>query len=127
MAEPIVVDEQDRAPETWPDKPAGGSWKTLISGGITPSEALTLGVARLGPGETLGAHRHAQPEVYLVLGGTGVVTIAGDAHDVAAGKAVFIPGNAVHSLECTGEEDLRIAYAFAADSMDDVEYDFLGS
>jgi quercetin dioxygenase-like cupin family protein len=126
MSEPSVVHEQERDEERWPGDEAGGSWKTLISGGLTPSESLTLGIARLGPGEILHTHRHAQPEVYLVLAGSGVVTVAGEASDVRAGSAVFIPGNALHSLEAAGEE-LRLAYAFAADSMDDVEYHFVTS
>lgn len=126
MAEPSVVHEQERDEERWPGDEVGGSWKTLISAGLTPSESLTLGVARLGRGEILQTHRHAQPEVYLVLAGTGRVTIAGEASAVRAGTAVFIPGNALHSLEATGDE-LRLAYAFAADSMDDVEYHFPAS
>jgi hypothetical protein len=39
---------------------------------------------------------------------------------------VFIPGNALHSLEATNAE-LRFADVFAADSMDDVEYVFVAS
>jgi quercetin dioxygenase-like cupin family protein len=127
MAAPVVIDESERPPETWPRDEAGGSWKTLISANLTPSEALTLGVARLGPGETLGAHRHAQPEVYLVLAGSGVVTVGGESREIGPGSAVFIPGDAVHSLACAGEAELRIAYVLAADSMDDVEYEFLAS
>src|SRR5829696_1397558 len=38
--------------------------------------------------------------------------------------AVFIPGNARHSVEATGKSGLRVAYVFAADSFHDVEYVF---
>ena len=68
--------------------------------------------------------RHEQPEVYLVLEGSGVVTIDGSTRRVDAGAAVFIPGNAAHSIECTSDTDLRVAYAFAADAFEDVEYVF---
>jgi hypothetical protein len=37
---------------------------------------------------------------------------------------VFIPGNAVHSVEATGQTDLRVVYVLAADAFEDVEYIF---
>lgn len=36
----------------------------------------------------------------------------------------FIPGNALHSCENTGTSDLRIAYVFAVDSFEEVEFVF---
>jgi quercetin dioxygenase-like cupin family protein len=127
-AEPVIVQEQDLEWEGWPaDQVAErgeSEWKTLISGGLTNSEALTVGLSRLPPGGSLRAHRHEQAEVYLVLAGDGVVTIDGEQHQLSAGATVFIPGDAVHAVEATGDADLRVAYVFAADSFDDVEYVF---
>jgi quercetin dioxygenase-like cupin family protein len=37
---------------------------------------------------------------------------------------VFIPGNAVHSVEATGDSEVHFAYVLAADSFDEVEYVF---
>jgi mannose-6-phosphate isomerase-like protein (cupin superfamily) len=126
--QPVVVDLADRAWETWPtdEVPERGpsSWKTLISAGTTPSEDLTLGVACLPPGETLPSHRHEQAEVYLVLGGAGVVTVDGARRPLRPGIAVFVPGGAVHSVESTGPDPLRVAYVLAADSFEDVTYVF---
>ena len=65
-----------------------------------------------------------QTKIYLLLEGTGSVTIEGETRPVGAGTSVFIPGNALHSLENTGEEDLRFAYVFAANSFEEVEYVF---
>jgi quercetin dioxygenase-like cupin family protein len=128
MNEPVVVRLEEREWEAWPDEqvPVRGpaEWKTLISAGLTPSEGLTLGVARLPAGGSLHRHHHAQPEAYFVLEGTGIVTIDGGARAVAPGAAVFIPGNAVHSVTAAGETDLRLAYVLAADAFDDVEYVF---
>ena len=122
------MNPDDREWETWPAHQVAQRgnvwWKTLISAGTTDSNALTLGVGRLPPGAMLREHRHEQPEVYLVLEGSGVVTIDGSARPVGAGAGVFIPGNAPHSLECTGDRELRVAYAFAADAFEDVEYVF---
>jgi quercetin dioxygenase-like cupin family protein len=127
-AEPVVVRLEEREWEAWPGEqlPVRGpaEWKTLISAGLTRSEGLTLGVARLPPGGSLHRHHHAQHEAYFVLEGTGIVTIDGSAHPVVPGAAVFIPGNALHSVTATGESHLRFAYVLAADAFEDVEYVF---
>jgi quercetin dioxygenase-like cupin family protein len=127
-AEPVVVRLEEREWEAWPGEqvPVRGpaEWKTLISAGLTRSEGLTLGVARLPPGGSLHRHHHAQHEAYFVLEGTGIVTIDGRPRVVAPGAAVFIPGNALHSVTATGERHLRFAYVLVADAFEDVEYVF---
>ena len=99
-------------------------WKTLISAGHTDTQALTAGVALVTPGGMLRAHRHTQAEIYIILEGTGMVTIDGDSHDVGPGVTVFIPGDALHSIENRGMSDLRFAYVLDADRFEDVEYRF---
>lgn len=124
----VVVHEDDCEWESWPQEQLARRgnvhWKTLISAGLTRSQSLTLGVALLAPGETLHAHRHEQAEAYLVLAGSGIVTIDGFAHAVGPGASVFIARNAVHSVKSTGQTDLRLAYVLAADAFEDVEYVF---
>ncbi len=109
--------------ETWPEalleERGRVFWQTLVSG-----EGLTLGIAKLAPGDAVREHRHEQSEVYLVLEGAGVVTVDGERREIAGGSAVLIPGNALHSCENTGARELRFAYVLAADSFDDVEYVF---
>ena len=126
--EPVVVQENAREWETWPDEEVAKRgqvyWKTLVSGDLTHSEALTMGIAKIPPGEALHEHRHQQAEIYLILEGTGSVTIDGKARPVGAGSAIFIPGNVVHSCENTGASDLRFAYVFPANSFSEVEYVF---
>jgi mannose-6-phosphate isomerase-like protein (cupin superfamily) len=127
-AKPVVVHEDEREWEGWraEDVAERGNvlWKTLISAGLTPTMALTLGVARLPSGGHLAAHRHEQAEVYLVLDGTGIVTIDGSPSRLRPGASVFIPGGAIHSVRATGPTDLRVAYVLAADSFEDVTYVF---
>jgi quercetin dioxygenase-like cupin family protein len=93
-SEAVVVHEDDRKWERWPLEQVAERgnvvWKTLISAGLTRSDSLTLGVALLGPGETLRPHRHEQAEAYLVLAGSGIVTLDGSAHVVGPGANVFI-------------------------------------
>ena len=124
---PTVVHVDDLAVEGW-DDPGRGSitWRTIFSSERTPTAGLTLGVAELAPDGTVGnrPHRHAPAEVYYVIAGEGVVTIDGERTPVRAGSAVFIPGDAEHSLANTGTSTMRLLYTFAVDSFDDVEYAF---
>ena len=126
--DPVVVQESTRGWETWPDEEIAEKglvyWKTLVSGDLTQSEALTMGIAKIPPTEALHEHRHQQAEIYLILEGTGLVRIDGKAQAVEAGSAVFIAGNVVHSCENTGASDLRFAYVFPANSFAEVEYVF---
>lgn len=127
--EPVVVREDDREWETWANEEdilerGLVYWKTLISGDVTSSEALTMGIGKIPVGEALRRHRHRQAEIYLILEGTGVVEIRSAAQPVGAGSTVFIPGDAVHSCENTGATDLRFAYVFPADSFEGSEHIF---
>jgi len=83
-----------------------------------------MGIAKIPPGEALREHRHLQAEVYLNLQGRGLLRIDGRPQPIAAGAAVFIPGNAPHSCENTGATDLRFAYVFPANSFAEIEYTF---
>lgn len=126
--EPAIVDVADREWESWPaeltEQRGCVRWKTLLSGDLTSSDTLTLGIAMLPPGGVLREHRHAQAELYLVLEGAGVVTVGEAVRPVAAGTAVFIPGNTAHAIRNDGDRELRFAYVLAADSFADVEYLF---
>jgi mannose-6-phosphate isomerase-like protein (cupin superfamily) len=125
---PIVVDEANAPRDGWDDSVRGRiRWRTLFSRGLTPSEGMTCGVAELGPGDWLGLHRHAPPEIYHVFAGAGVVSLDGREIAVKAGAAVFIPGMAEHGIRQTGSEVLRLFYAFPVDSFDSVEYLFSGA
>jgi quercetin dioxygenase-like cupin family protein len=127
-AEPVVVDSAEREWEGWPaeliEERGGVRWKTLLSADRTPSDTFTLGIASLAPGDVLREHRHVQAEVYLVLVGTGEVVLDEAVHRVAAGVAVYIPGNARHGIRNTGPTVLQLAYVLAADSFASVEYVF---
>jgi mannose-6-phosphate isomerase-like protein (cupin superfamily) len=125
---PVVVQETAREWETWPDEDVADRglvhWKTLLSADVTNSEALTMGIAKIPPGEALHTHRHLQAEIYLILQGRGLVRIDSKSRPLGEGSAVFIPGNASHSCVNTGATDLRFAYVFAANSFAEIEYFF---
>ena len=100
-------------------------WKTLISAGLTPSGALTAGVARLAPNGRLRAHHHEQAEIYVILAGCGTVTIDGVTCRRRRG------GDGVHPRLARStrsrppaDGDLHFAYVLAADAFEDVTYVF---
>ena len=55
--EPVVVQESAREWETWPVEKVTRRglvyWKTLVSGGVTHSEAVTMGVSKIVPVDAL--------------------------------------------------------------------------
>ena len=125
----VVVQEAECPLEGWDDEIRGKIvWRTLLSGDRTPTAGMTLGVTEVGPGQPnpFHPHRHAQSEIYYVLSGEGVVSIAGIEHPLRAGTSVFIPGNVWHGARNTGRDLLRLLYVFATDSFQDVHYVFPG-
>lgn len=126
--EPFVVQEEACELEGW-DVPGVGKvvWRTLLSGDRTPTAGLTVGIAEVAPQhdtDLFVPHRHEAPEVYYILAGEGIVTIAGVDYPVRPGSTVFIPGNTWHGTRNTGSVDIRLLYAFAVDSFTDVVYEF---
>ena len=99
-------------------------WKTLVTAERGPSRGLVLGVAELPPREPGRLHRHAHVEAYYVLSGRGTVVIDGAERTVRAGSAVFLPGGAEHGVRNTGPDPLRLVFVFAADALEEVEYEF---
>ena len=124
-ARALIIRTEEQTLDGWDDPVKGRvSWRTLFSADQTPTGALTGGVAELQPGGWLGLHRHTPPEIYYVLEGNGIVTLDGVEHPVAAGTAVFIPGDCEHGISNAGAAPLRFLYAFAVDSFAEVEYRF---
>ena len=121
---PLRLDSATLPFATW-DDPAKGTlhWQSLFSGGETPTDSLTCGIATIRPGEHFALHRHAHAEVYFGLEGRGTVLIDGKPHELAPGVALFIPGNAEHGVPSV-TEPLRWFYVFAADSFDEITYHF---
>jgi len=126
--EAFMVQEEACELESW-DVPGVGkvTWRTLLSGDRTPTSGLTMGIAEVEPwrdNNLFVPHRHAAAEVYYILAGEGVVTIAGVDYPVRPGSTLFIPGNTWHGARSTGSAALRLLYAFAVDSFTDVVYEF---
>ena len=119
---PTIIHEPAQPFEQTIDLPGGRThWKTLLSADRTPTDAMTVGITEIEP-DQIFLHQHAQPEVYYILAGHGVVQISGEEYALEPGSLVFIPGDAPHGLRNTGDEVLRLLYIFAVDSLDQVVY-----
>lgn len=99
------------------------TWQTLISGDKTASTSLVLGIATFPANGVLHLHRHAPPEFYFCLSGSGVVTLDGQPHHISPGSAVFVPGSVEHGVRA-GAEGLKFAYGFGEDAFSAIEYKF---
>jgi quercetin dioxygenase-like cupin family protein len=123
---PVIVKDADRERESFADSARGdASWLTFFSADATPTSAMSAGLMELPPGgEGLQPHRHAQPEIYYIAAGSGVVTIEGAEAEATAGMAIFIPGDAEHAVRNVGDGPLRIFFVFPTDSFSDVRYRF---
>lgn len=121
----VIVRAEERPREAWND-PAKGSvaWHTLFSADITPTDSLSAGIAILPPGGTNPPHRHAEAELYLILEGSGTLTVDGMESLVSKGAAIFIPGNAWHALRNELDTELRLFYVFPTGRFSDVVYEF---
>jgi mannose-6-phosphate isomerase-like protein (cupin superfamily) len=125
MAEPTLVHPQTVPLERWSD-PARGSigWQTLLSAGLTPSHAMTCGIATLEPGEDFALHCHAEPELYFAIEGMAQIIVDGIPHLMMPESALFIPGGALHGIPAVTTR-FRYFYCFATDSFSQIVYEFL--
>lgn len=126
MSMPFVTRDAHAASEGWSEPDGRGvvGWQTLISGGDTPTEALTAGIAIFEPGGFLAPHRHEPAELYFILEGTGIVTLDGVDHLVKPGDCIFVPPMTEHGARSLNAGVLRFLYVFPTNSFADVTYLF---
>ena len=61
--------------------------------------AQSLAEASQAPGQATQRHYHARSEeIYLIIGGGGVLEVGGESRDVAEGDAIVIPPGTWHEL-----------------------------
>ncbi|MFF7857038.1 cupin domain-containing protein [Streptomyces sp. NPDC007904] len=121
-----IRDTATLAEERWNDPVRGDvTFRTAFGDGSGSTDTFTAGIAELQPGGRLACHRHAPVELYYVTDGCGTVTLKGTAHRVVAGAAVFVPGGCEHEVRNDGPGVLRFFYTLAADSLADIEYEFV--
>ncbi len=102
----------------------GMTWFSLLDSAITPTQGLAVGIAEFPTGCSNTEHWHAQPELYYVLEGEGQLEVEGIAYPVRKGDAIYVPGNALHTIKNQATDLLKILYAFPANSLSEVQYKF---
>lgn len=75
------------------------------------SPGLEVGVYVLVAPEPDTQQPHADDEVYVVLEGSGVLNVEGEAIPVSEGQAIFVPAGADHQF--TAYEGLSVLVIFA--------------
>jgi mannose-6-phosphate isomerase-like protein (cupin superfamily) len=102
--------------------PHGTFITPLIDRSTSEITECSLAEELLPPGMAVQPHFHkTHEEIYYLITGRGRMRVADEWQDVSAGDAVYIPVNAVHSLENTGGEDMRLVVVVGpAFSFDDV-------
>lgn len=68
-----------------------------------------------GPGDGPKLHRHAYPEVLIVLEGEMTATVDGETVRVEAGNVVIVPAGAAHKFVNSGTGRLRQVDIHASD------------
>lgn len=81
---------------------------------VHASPGLEVGVYVLVAPEPDRQQPHADDEVYVVLEGSGVLNVEGEAIPVSEGQAIFVPAGASHQF--IGYEGLSVLVIFAGGS-----------
>ena len=94
-------------------RPEGITSYLLASPRTSQAKHLTTTLVQIDPGGGQRVHAHAPEQVYLILEGSGTMTVGTETQDVAPGDCVFIPSETPHGIRNTGQEVLRYFSAAA--------------
>lgn len=89
--------------------PHNSEIRPLIDRTTSPITQCSLAEEMLPPGCAVSPHHHLNlEEIYYIVSGRGLMTVDGDAREVGAGDAVYIPRGHRHSLKNTGIEPIKL-------------------
>ena len=95
-------------------RPEGITSYLLASPRTSSAEYLTTTLAVIQPGGEQRIHCHLPEQVYFILEGRGLMTVAGETQRVGPGDCVFIPSGQPHGLKNDGDITLRYFSAAAS-------------
>jgi len=99
-----VINRAATVPFTTAD---GSTIRELLAPRNSAIRKQSLAEARLAPGMATTPHHHAvTEEIYYILSGTALMTLAGESRDVGPGDAIAIPPGTRHTIRNTGPEEL---------------------
>lgn len=85
----------------------------LASPRTSDAEHLTTTVVAIRAGGQQRIHSHAPEQVYYILEGSGLMTVADETAHVSPGDCIFIPPRAAHGLKNDSQVLLRYFSAAA--------------
>ena len=89
-----------------------GLLSTLLHGEHADGDTdLTVTWVEVDPGASQVLHSHAPEQVYVVVAGEGVMSVADERRAVEAGDLIHVPSHTEHGIENTGEETLEYVSA----------------
>jgi mannose-6-phosphate isomerase-like protein (cupin superfamily) len=93
--------------------PAGRATRVFAGVAGLPVQQFAAGQSTVYPGGGVPLHRHSNEEVYVILRGSGEMTVGEERVAVTAGSAVYLPPGTPHALRNTGGEDLILLWVYA--------------
>ena len=88
----------------------------MIVGADSPLQAdgYVVGTSDLfANGGAVPEHDHETEETYLIISGSGVMSVDDESFQVKAGDAIYVKPWQKHSLTNTGDAVMRIIYVYA--------------
>lgn len=89
------------------DPAAQGRLAVSISAATGPSSTVVY--LEVDPGHHIPQHTHSAEEVFVVLGGEGIVTVGDEQWTASQGAVAVAPAFSRHGWENTSTETLRLA------------------
>ncbi len=91
-----------------PRKP--GAMKKILfqKADLQPGHFQMLNWAKIAPGQGFNPHYHEDmQEVFIIVSGTGEMTIGGERETLERGDTVLVSAGQVHEMRNTGSQDLE--------------------
>lgn len=94
-------------------RPEGITSYLLASPRTSQAKHLTTTLVQIEPGGEQRIHSHPPEQVYLVLEGSGIMTVGAETQEVGPGDCVFVPSDVQHGIRNHGQQVLRYFSAAA--------------
>jgi len=78
----------------------------MLTKGQFGSRHLTVTWVEGAPGSEQPVHAHEQEQVYVVIGGRGIMSVGDEEQAVEAGTLIFVPPGSGHCIRNSGAEPL---------------------
>jgi len=107
--------------ETWyywePSKgPKGIRWTSLFDAQRGGHEEMIVGTLIVPPGGRYSRHYHDQPEMFIGLGGRGVLFCGDDVIPMEPGVAAYMGKKQIHGAQTTGPVPMKMIWVYGTES-----------